>query len=177
MTSIAGNIRTENQRVQGGNSLRYERISASFSGQEPLEQRVGTCWRCKTPIEIMSERQWFVKIVPEEIMNAARQVKWTPGICFFGWRTGSGRWNGTGVSRGREFLQRDTRIWFCAGVDMILPERRNLPLESNNQPDRISHPAKIADLLKYRRGGCPCLPGWILYLGADVTGWDGGHVS
>jgi len=24
--------------------------------QEPLEQRVGTCWRCKTPIEIMSER-------------------------------------------------------------------------------------------------------------------------
>ena len=31
---------------------------------EPLQQRVGTCWRCKTPIEILSERQWFVKIVP-----------------------------------------------------------------------------------------------------------------
>ncbi len=25
--------------------------------QDKHEQRVGTCWRCKTPIEIMSERQ------------------------------------------------------------------------------------------------------------------------
>ena len=30
--------------------------------QKPLEQNVGLCWRCDTPIEILSEPQWFVKI-------------------------------------------------------------------------------------------------------------------
>ena len=28
--------------------------------QEPLEQNVGLCWRCKTPIEILSEPQWVL---------------------------------------------------------------------------------------------------------------------
>ncbi|HIH04018.1 MAG TPA: class I tRNA ligase family protein, partial [Methanoregulaceae archaeon] len=46
--------------------------------QVPLEQRVGACWRCKTPIEILSERQWFVKVDPGAILDAARQVRWVP---------------------------------------------------------------------------------------------------
>ena len=28
--------------------------------QEDVDQNVGLCWRCKTPIEIMTKKQWFV---------------------------------------------------------------------------------------------------------------------
>ena len=50
--------------------------------QEPLEQRVGTCWRCKTPIEILSEHQWFVRIPHEAALKAAKEVKWYPEHMF-----------------------------------------------------------------------------------------------
>ena len=30
--------------------------------QEKLGQNVGLCWRCKTPIEILVKKQWFVAV-------------------------------------------------------------------------------------------------------------------
>ncbi|MFB6132600.1 MAG: class I tRNA ligase family protein, partial [Halanaeroarchaeum sp.] len=33
-----------------------------LEGSEPVEQSVGTCWRCDTPIEILSKDQWFVEV-------------------------------------------------------------------------------------------------------------------
>ncbi len=46
--------------------------------REQIKQNVGVCWRCKTPIEIISTRQWFVRVRKEEIINAAREIKWYP---------------------------------------------------------------------------------------------------
>jgi len=46
--------------------------------RERIKQNVGVCWRCKTPIEIVSTRQWFVRVKKEEIINAAREIKWYP---------------------------------------------------------------------------------------------------
>ena len=46
--------------------------------QEKLSQRVGTCWRCKTPIEILSNRQWFIRIKQKEIRDAAHQITVVP---------------------------------------------------------------------------------------------------
>ncbi|MCE8423321.1 MAG: valine--tRNA ligase [Candidatus Methanoperedens sp.] len=46
--------------------------------QEKLEQNVGLCWRCKSPIEILSEKQWFVKIIREDILNTANEIDWVP---------------------------------------------------------------------------------------------------
>jgi len=43
-----------------------------------IKQNVGVCWRCKTPIEIISTKQWFVRVKKEEIINAAREIKWYP---------------------------------------------------------------------------------------------------
>src|SRR2546422_11151062 len=28
---------------------------------EPIAQNIGTCWRCQTPVEIISRPQWFMK--------------------------------------------------------------------------------------------------------------------
>lgn len=47
---------------------------------ENLEQEVGTCWRCDTPIEIISTEQWFMKtkIFTEEIERTAKEIRWYP---------------------------------------------------------------------------------------------------
>lgn len=46
--------------------------------QKNLDQNVGMCWRCNTPIEILSERQWFVKIDTNSVKSAADNIFWVP---------------------------------------------------------------------------------------------------
>jgi len=45
---------------------------------EPVEQSVGACWRCDTPIEILSKEQWFIRVDQEEILRRAEAVEWFP---------------------------------------------------------------------------------------------------
>jgi len=48
--------------------------------QSPLEQNVGVCWRCKTPVEFINAEQWFLKTVPfkEMVLNSSDEMKWCP---------------------------------------------------------------------------------------------------
>ncbi|WP_435076495.1 valine--tRNA ligase [Halococcus sp. AFM35] len=49
-----------------------------LDAEEPIEQSVGACWRCDTPIEILSKEQWFVRVDQEEILSKAREIEWIP---------------------------------------------------------------------------------------------------
>jgi valyl-tRNA synthetase len=49
-----------------------------LDAEEPIEQSVGACWRCDTPIEILSKEQWFVRVDQDEILSKAREVEWIP---------------------------------------------------------------------------------------------------
>ena len=48
--------------------------------QEPLEQNIGTCWRCHTPIEFLKVPQWFVKSVEfkEQVLQKVDEIVWKP---------------------------------------------------------------------------------------------------
>ena len=45
-----------------------------------LEQEVGICWRCDTPIEIVSTEQWFMRTLTlnEEVVKTAKEITWYP---------------------------------------------------------------------------------------------------
>lgn len=48
--------------------------------REKLSQKVGVCWRCETPVEIISRGQWFFDVTSwrDKILEEASKVKWVP---------------------------------------------------------------------------------------------------
>lgn len=109
--------------------------------QEPLEQNVGLCWRCKTPIEILSERQWFVKINPEEIKKTADEIEWIPPhmlVRLKNWAD-SVEWDWC-ISRQRIFAT-PIPVWYCKSCGEVLVAKVEwLPLD----PNQTKPPAKCA---------------------------------
>jgi valyl-tRNA synthetase len=100
--------------------------------QEPLEQNVGLCWRCKTPIEILSERQWFVRIDPEEIKRTADSIEWIPPhmqVRLKNWAD-SVEWDWC-ISRQRIFAT-PIPVWYCRSCGEVLVAKEEwLPLDPN----------------------------------------------
>jgi len=144
--------------------------------QEPLEQRVGTCWRCKTPIEIMSERQWFVKIDPGAIMKAAREIEWIPEHMFLrmeNW-VEQMEWDWC-ISRQRVFAT-PIPVWFCnACGEMVVPAEEELPVDPT--VDRPSKPCPRCGSRDFS-GEADVLDTWMdsSISVLNVTGWDGNGV-
>jgi valyl-tRNA synthetase len=106
---------------------------------EALEQNVGLCWRCKTPIEILSERQWFVKIDSRDVKATADQIEWIPPhmkIRLKNWAD-SVEWDWC-ISRQRIFAT-PIPVWYCRSChEVLVAEEEWLPLD----PTKTGPPAK-----------------------------------
>jgi len=48
--------------------------------QHDLDQNVGVCWRCKTPVEFVNANQWFLKTTKFKnlVLNASNDMNWFP---------------------------------------------------------------------------------------------------
>jgi valyl-tRNA synthetase len=142
-------------------------------GERRITQRVGTCWRCKTPIEILSERQWFIKVKHDEILEAAREVNWIPEHM----RTRLENWVAQMewdwcISRQRIFAT-PIPVWFCDSCgEMVLPSEADIPVDPTLTRPKVPCP---------KCGGTKFTPEEdVLDTWMDssisvlhVTGWDG----
>ncbi|MCX9014176.1 MAG: valine--tRNA ligase [Candidatus Methanoperedens sp.] len=103
--------------------------------QEELPQNVGQCWRCKTPIEIISEKQWFVKIRHDEILKTANEITWVPDymkVRLENW-TETMEWDWC-ISRQRIFAT-PIPVWYCKKCGKVMVAKEEwLPLDPTAQP-------------------------------------------
>jgi len=100
--------------------------------QDQLAQSVGTCWRCKTPIEILSNEQWFVKAsaLNEDVKKKAAEMKWFPPhmkLRLEDW-VDNMDWDWV-ISRQRIFAT-PFPLWYCAKCgEVVLAEEKELPVD------------------------------------------------
>jgi len=100
--------------------------------QEPLQQTVGSCWRCSTPVEYIAAKQWFIKTLSykKDLIKLGRKVKWHPDFMrtrFENWTTNLG-WDWI-ISRQR-YYGVPIPAWYCEDCnETIFPKEKELPLD------------------------------------------------
>jgi valyl-tRNA synthetase len=112
--------------------LQELRKQGRLKKQEILEQTVGSCWRCNTPVEYIVKDQWFIKtlLYKKELIKKSRQVRWFPifmRVRFENWVKNLG-WDWV-ISRQR-YYGIPIPVWYCNKCgEIILPDEKELPLD------------------------------------------------
>jgi len=99
--------------------------------QEKLAQSVGACWRCNTPVEILTKPQWFMRVLDlkDKVIEGAKRVRWVPEHMrqrLIDWAE-SMDWDWV-ISRQRIFAT-PIPAWYCTGCrEPIVAEEKQLPV-------------------------------------------------
>ncbi|MDV0447128.1 Valine--tRNA ligase [Methanosarcinaceae archaeon Ag5] len=142
--------------------------------QKELDQNVGLCWRCKTPIEILSEPQWFVKVKPEEILSSADKIEWIPEymkVRLENW-TNTMEWDWC-ISRQRIFAT-PIPVWYCQKCgEIMIAEESWLPID----PTQKQPPKACSCGSTEFYGETDVLDTWMdsSLTALHVSGWDSEH--
>ncbi|MGC9435701.1 MAG: valine--tRNA ligase [Methanomicrobiales archaeon] len=173
MTDLAGRYRGMDVRECRNAILADMENEGLIHRQEEIEQRVGVCWRCKNPIEILSERQWFVRVNHESLLQAAREIEWIPAHMrtrLENW-TRQMEWDWC-ISRQRIFAT-PIPVWFCSSCgEVILPAEDELPVDPVQTTP--ASPCPRCGSTAYD-GETDVLDTWMdsSISVLQVTGWDG----
>jgi valyl-tRNA synthetase len=99
---------------------------------EQLPQEVGVCDRCKTHVEILEHKQWFMKTraLTDEVVETANEVVWYPDYMkarLIDWAR-SLDWDWV-ISRQRVFAT-PIPVWYCKNCgELILAEEDWVPID------------------------------------------------
>jgi valyl-tRNA synthetase len=109
--------------------------------KEKLQQEVGVCWRCKTPIEILERKQWFMKtrILTDAVKKNTLEITWYPDYMknrMIDWAK-SLDWDWV-ISRQRIFAT-PIPIWYCKKCgETILAEPEWAPIDPRTEDPKIA---------------------------------------
>ncbi|MGQ9461122.1 MAG: valine--tRNA ligase [Candidatus Bathyarchaeaceae archaeon] len=107
---------------------------------EKIQQEVGICWRCKTPIEILERKQWFMKtrILTDAVTKNTYEITWYPDYMktrMIDWAK-SLDWDWV-ISRQRIFAT-PIPIWYCKKCgEIILAEPEWVPIDPRTENPKI----------------------------------------
>jgi valyl-tRNA synthetase len=80
MTELAGKLAGMTVVEAKKAIIEEMRATGELLSQEPLEQNVGTCWRCHQPTEFLQKTQWFLKTLDfkSDVLAASKTMDWHP---------------------------------------------------------------------------------------------------
>ena len=108
---------------------------------EKLKQEVGVCDRCKSHVEILERKQWFMKTraLTDDVVEAADEVVWYPDYMktrLVNWAR-SLDWDWV-ISRQRVFAT-PIPVWYCKNCSqIILAKEEWVPIDPKLENPRIS---------------------------------------
>ncbi len=107
---------------------------------EKIQQEVGVCDRCKTLVEILEVKQWFMKTMEltDKVVAAANEVTWYPDFMknrLIDWATALD-WDWV-ISRQRLFAT-PIPVWYCKSCgELIIAEESWVPIDPKLEGPRI----------------------------------------
>lgn len=105
-----------------------------------LSREIGTCWRCHTPVEILSAPQWFMKTkdMTDQIIDWTNRVTWVPDFSknrMIEWAK-SLDWDWV-ISRQRTFGS-PIPVWYCKHCGEIVPAKEDwLPVDPRSEVPKM----------------------------------------
>jgi len=115
--------------------------------KKKLNQRFGSCWRCKKPIEILNKEQWFVRAtqMKERLIEETKKCSWWPDyakIHQIQWAD-SMKWDWC-VSR-QKVYGTPIPVWYCDDCNEIIPaEEKDLPVVPQEKEKKCTKCGKKA---------------------------------
>jgi len=129
-------LSVEDARVRIVRDLKERGI---LSKSEKIIQSVGCCWRCHTPVEIISRRQWFMRTrdMTDQVLEWTDRVNWIPPFSkhrMIDWAR-SLDWDWV-ISRQRVFAT-PIPVWYCNRCGQVLVAKRDwLPVDPRFEKPR-----------------------------------------
>jgi len=117
--------------------VRDMREAGLIREEHELDQEVGLCWRCDTPIEVVTALQWFMRTISltDRVVETAKRITWYPDWMrqrLIDWATGLD-WDWV-LSRQRVFAT-PVPAWYCKSCGRIrLARPEELPVDPKVTP-------------------------------------------
>jgi valyl-tRNA synthetase len=116
-------------------------VAGLLEKTERLQQEIGVCDRCKTHVEILERKQWFMKtrILTDSVEKAANEVLWYPEYMktrLVDWAR-SLEWDWV-ISRQRVFAT-PIPVWYCKNCgEVIVAKEEWVPIDPKLENPRIN---------------------------------------